>query len=93
MKPAAIAGERMQVRLVKAGEEPGQGVGYLEDGTMVVVEQGRPYVNEEVEFTVTSVLQTNAGRMIFGRVGDEGPPPRRGGPRPRSDSPTPRTAT
>jgi hypothetical protein len=56
-------------------------VGYLDDGTMVVVEQGRGHVNEEVEFTVTSALQTSAGRMIFGRMGDgvaaAGPAPRR----------------
>src|ERR671917_1441768 len=69
LKPVVLPGERMVVRLVKPGEEAGQGVGYLEDGTMVVVEQGRPHVNEEVEFTVTSALQTSAGRMIFGRMG------------------------
>jgi uncharacterized protein YacL len=70
LKPVVLPGERMHVRLVKGGEEPGQGVGYLDDGTMVVVEQGRGHVNEEVEFTVTSALQTSAGRMIFGRMGD-----------------------
>jgi uncharacterized protein YacL len=69
LKPVVLPGEKMVVRLVKAGEEAGQGVGYLEDGTMVVVEQGRSHVNEEVEFTVTSALQTSAGRMIFGRMG------------------------
>ena len=79
LKPIVLPGEKMTVRLVKPGEESGQGVGYLEDGTMVVVEQGRPHVNEEVEFTVTSALQTSAGRMIFGRMGSaaDGPPPRR----------------
>jgi len=55
---------------MKGGEEAGQGVGYLDDGTMVVVEQGRGHLNEEIEFTVTSALQTSAGRMIFGRMGD-----------------------
>ena len=70
LKPVVLPGERMHVRLVKGGEEPGQGVGYLDDGTMVVVEQGRGHVNEDVEFTVTSALQTSAGRMIFGRMGD-----------------------
>jgi uncharacterized protein YacL len=76
----------MLVRLVKAGEESGQGVGYLEDGTMVVVEQGRPHLNEEVEFTVTSALQTSAGRMIFGRLGaGQDPQPRR---RQRTDTPS-----
>ena len=71
LKPVVLPGEKMKVRLVKPGEESGQGVGYLEDGTMVVVEQGRQFVNEDVEFTVTSVLQTSAGKMIFGRLGDQ----------------------
>ena len=60
------------VKVIKAGEEAGQGVGYLEDGTMVVAEGGRDRVGETVELTVTSVLQTSAGRMIFGRL-DGGP--------------------
>jgi uncharacterized protein YacL len=68
LKPIVLPGERMNVRLVKPGESPGQGVGYLVDGTMVVVEQARQHLNEEVEFTVTSVLQTSAGKMIFGRL-------------------------
>ncbi|HEX4056604.1 MAG TPA: PIN domain-containing protein [Tepidisphaeraceae bacterium] len=71
LKPVVLPGERMTVRLLKPGESPGQGVGYLVDGTMVVVEQGRPHLNEEVEFTVTSVLQTSAGKMIFGRMQHE----------------------
>ena len=58
----------MVVRLVKAGDQIGQGVGYLDDGTMVVVEQGRSDIGQEVIITVTSVLQTPAGRMIFGRI-------------------------
>jgi uncharacterized protein YacL len=70
LKPVVLPGERMRVRIVKAGEEPGQGVGYLEDGTMVVVEQARAHVDEEVEVTVTSALQTSAGKMIFGRLAD-----------------------
>jgi uncharacterized protein YacL len=68
MKPVVMPGERMTVRIQKPGEEAGQGVGYLEDGTMVVVEQGRPFIDSEVEFTVTNTRQTVAGRMIFGRV-------------------------
>ncbi len=68
MKSVALPGEVMNVRVVKAGDQLGQGVGYLEDGTMVVVEQGRSYIGQEVTITVTSVLQTPAGRMIFGRV-------------------------
>ena len=70
MKPEVMPGERMTVRLIKPGESPGQGVGYLDDGTMVVVEGGRGHVNEEVEFTVTNTRQTVQGRMIFGRMGD-----------------------
>jgi uncharacterized protein YacL len=68
LKPVVLPGEKMNVRLIKAGDEPGQGVGYLEDGTMVVVEGGRQSLNQDVEFTVTSALQTKAGKMIFGRM-------------------------
>jgi uncharacterized protein YacL len=68
LKSVALPGEAMNVRLVKAGDQIGQGVGYLEDGTMVVVEQGRAAIGQEVTITVTSVLQTPAGRMIFGRI-------------------------
>src|SRR6185437_2372345 len=71
LRPAVIPGEKMRVMVVKAGEEAGQGVGYLDDGTMIVIEQARPHVNEEVEFVVTRALQTSAGRMIFGRMADE----------------------
>jgi uncharacterized protein YacL len=88
LKPVVLPGERMNVRLLKAGEEPGQGVGYLEDGTMVVVEQGSRHLNEEVEFTVTNAMQTSAGRMIFGRLGDgQTPPPRRTRSRPEPHAP------
>ncbi len=68
LKAVALPGEGLTVRLVKPGDQLGQGVGYLDDGTMVVVEQGRPYIGQEVSLVVTSVLQTPAGRMIFGRV-------------------------
>ena len=67
IKPVFLPGEQVDVRIVKPGEEEGQGVGYLDDGTMIVVEGGRPHVNELVRISVTSVLQTSAGRMIFGR--------------------------
>lgn len=67
LKPVFLPGEHVEVRIVKAGEEAGQGVGYLEDGTMVVVESGRDHINEQVMIAVTSVLQTSAGRMVFGR--------------------------
>jgi len=68
LKPIVLPGETMSVKVIKPGEEAGQGVGYLEDGTMVVAEQGRAHIGEEVTITVTSILQTSAGRMIFGRV-------------------------
>jgi uncharacterized protein YacL len=77
LKSVALPGEAMQVKIVKAGDQIGQGVGYLEDGTMVVVEQGRSSIGQEVAITVTSVLQTPAGRMIFGRI--EGRPAAVGG--------------
>ena len=67
LKPVFLPGEQVEVRIVKAGEEPGQGVGYLDDGTMVVIESGREHVNQQVTIAVTSVLQTSAGRMVFGR--------------------------
>jgi uncharacterized protein YacL len=67
MKTVALPGEVMPVRIVKAGDQIGQGVGYLDDGTMVVIEQGRSLIGQEVAIVVTSVLQTPAGRMIFGR--------------------------
>lgn len=71
LRPVAVPGDHMRVQVVKPGEESGQGVGYLNDGTMVVVEQARPHVGEEVEFVVTRALQTSAGRMIFGRLAGE----------------------
>lgn len=67
LKPVYLPGESTDVRIVKPGEEAGQGVGYLDDGTMVVVEGGREHVNQLVHVAVTSVLQTSAGRMVFGR--------------------------
>ena len=67
LKPIFLPGERVEVRVVKPGEEPGQGIGYLDDGTMIVIENGRAHISEMVSLTVTSVLQTSAGRMIFGR--------------------------
>jgi uncharacterized protein YacL len=68
LKSVALPGELMTVRIVKPGDQIGQGVGYLEDGTMVVIEHGRSMIGQEVSITVTSVLQTPAGRMIFGRL-------------------------
>lgn len=68
LKLVALPGEALSVKIVKQGDQIGQGVGYLEDGTMVVVEQGRSALGQEVPITVTSVLQTPAGRMIFGKI-------------------------
>ena len=68
IKPVVVSGEEMSVYLVKEGKEPGQAVAYLDDGTMIVVENGRRYVGTTIEVTVTSVLQTAAGRMIFARA-------------------------
>jgi len=67
LKPVFLPGEKLTVDLLKPGEEASQGIGYLDDGTMVVVEGGQSYVGERVMLAVTSVLQTSAGRMIFGR--------------------------
>ena len=69
VKPVMLPGEAMSIRIIRPGEEAGQGVGYLDDGTMVVVEGGRDHIDEQIQITVTSALQTSAGRMIFGKVG------------------------
>jgi len=82
LKPVVMPGESLTVRIIKPGEEPGQGVGYLEDGTMVVAENSRERINEDVTLTITSVLQTSAGRMIFGRPEGSPPVPRRPRTRP-----------
>ena len=67
VKSVLLPGEIMSVRVIQEGRESGQGVGYMDDGTMVVVENGRDYMDKEILVTVTKVLQTAAGRMIFGR--------------------------
>jgi uncharacterized protein YacL len=67
LKPAVLPDEKMQVKIIKEGKESTQGVGYLDDGTMVVVDNGREHMAHKVEVIVTSVLQTAAGRMIFTR--------------------------
>lgn len=72
LKPVVLPGEEMTVHLVKQGKDPRQGIGYLDDGTMIVAEDGRKMVGETVTLRVTSVLQTSAGRMIFGRLKDGG---------------------
>ena len=68
LKPVVLPGEEMRVALIKEGKDQNQAIGYLDDGTMVVVENGRKRLNDEVDVTVTSVLQTTAGRMIFTRL-------------------------
>ncbi|UCD30473.1 MAG: PIN/TRAM domain-containing protein [Planctomycetota bacterium] len=67
LKPVFLPGESMVVKILKSGEEQGQGVGYLEDGTMVVVEAARERMGQTIPVIVTSMLQTSAGRMVFGR--------------------------
>jgi uncharacterized protein YacL len=68
VKPIFLPGEPMRLRIIQEGRELGQGVGYLDDGTMVVVENGRRYIGSNVEVVVTKVLQTAQGRMIFARL-------------------------
>ena len=67
IKPAVLPGEEMAVHVLRDGKESGQGIGYLEDGTMIVVEGGKDYIGLDIEILVTSVLQTAAGRMIFAK--------------------------
>ena len=70
LRPQFLPGETFEVRIVKAGEGPDQGIGYLDDGTMVVIEGGRYRINATVIVVVTSTLQTQAGRMLFAKVED-----------------------
>lgn len=72
LKPVVLPGEEMRVHIVKEGKEASQGVGYLDDGTMIVVEGARRSVGEQVDVLVSSVLQTQAGKMIFAHLRDEG---------------------
>jgi len=71
LKPVVLPGEEMNAKIVKEGKEAGQGVAYLDDGTMIVVDGGRRQIGKTVDVIVTSVLQTPAGRMIFGRLKEE----------------------
>jgi hypothetical protein len=70
LKPVVLPGELMKVFVIKEGKEAGQGVAYLDDGTMVVVDQARKALGKTIEVSVTSVLQTTAGKMIFCRWPD-----------------------
>jgi uncharacterized protein YacL len=67
LKPRLLPGENFRLKVIKAGEGQDQGVGYLDDGTMVVIEGGRNHIAKELDVVVTSILQTNAGRMIFAK--------------------------
>ena len=68
MKPVVLPGEQMTVKIIREGKESGQGVAYLDDGTMIIVDNGQKMVNMNVKVVVTSVLQTTAGRMIFSEL-------------------------
>jgi uncharacterized protein YacL len=72
MKPAVLPGETLHVQILREGKSQGQGIAYLDDGTMVVIENARRYIGREVEVAVTSVLQTTAGRMIFSEIKNGG---------------------
>ena len=78
LKSAVLPGQTLEVAVLKPGQEEGQGVAYLEDGTMVVVEDGKAHVGKTATITVTNVIQKSAGRIIFGRVdlGNAGGRPR-----------------
>ena len=67
LKPVFLPGELINIKVVKAGEGAGQGVGYLDDGTMIVIENGRDHIGKDISISVTSMLQTSAGRMVFGK--------------------------
>ena len=67
LRPSYLPGDEIEIRVLKEGKEASQGIGYLEDGTMVVIEEGREYLGKQIIVIVTSALQTSAGRMIFAR--------------------------
>lgn len=69
LKPVVLPGEEMVVRVIQEGKEPGQGVGFLDDGTMVVVDGGKKYINSHIGVSITRVFQTDAGRIIFAQAG------------------------
>jgi uncharacterized protein YacL len=72
VKSVFLPGEIFSIHIIQEGREVGQGVAYLDDGTMVVVEDGRDQIGKQVDVVVTKVLQTAAGRMIFARLGNNG---------------------
>jgi uncharacterized protein YacL len=76
LRPVVLPGEPLHVLVVREGKEAGQGVAYLDDGTMVVIDHGKRYIGQSVDVAVATVLQTAAGRMIFARLREEEPAPR-----------------
>ena len=68
LKPVVLPGENMSIFVMKDGKEKEQGIGYLDDGTMVVVEEGRKHIGKRVEVAVVSIYQTSSGRMIFAKI-------------------------
>jgi len=71
LKPVVLPGEAMPIFVMKEGKERDQGIGYLDDGTMVVVEDGRRFIGKRVDVAVTSILQNPSGRMVFGKARGE----------------------
>ena len=70
MRPVVLPGEHMRIKVIKEGKDEKQGVGYLEDGTMVVIDNARKHINADINIIITSVIQTPTGRMIFSKLGD-----------------------
>ena len=92
LKPIVLPGEIMKVFILKEGKEYNQGVAYLDDGTMVVVDNARKMIGKTIDISVTSVLQTTAGKMIFGKFDERGSSMPRPDPRPpdlRKSNPQP----
>ena len=91
LKPVVLPGETMRVFILKEGKEHNQGVAYLDDGTMVVVDNAKRHISRTIDVTVTSVLQTTAGKMIFGKF-DERTGDRPVHPQPEKHAATPSAA-
>ena len=70
LRPVILPGEHMNIKVIKEGKDENQGVGYLDDGTMVVIDNGKKHINKDVNLIITSVIQTPTGRMIFSKVAD-----------------------
>src|SRR5208337_3856490 len=94
LKPIVLPGEIMKVFILKEGKEYNQGVAYLDDGTMVVVDNARKMIGKNIDISVTSVLQTTAGKMIFGKFDERATvmPQRAPEPRPELRKPAPAPA-